>query len=398
MIRKLTAPPRVSRHPYSTRGLSLRILLLGVMLTSLAIALAGGQPVGASSADGREPTSDTTGLADGGPMNGPALSGQTGPAPKGQTKPGPREQTGPGPSEQSRPGTSEQTGPRPSGQTGPASGAPSRAESGRASGSAAASHGGGIVPAASASPSTPSGAAAGAPPDDWHLYHHWTDPSWPDHGQAAGEHFEPGAAAPLPARTGGGGFGWEPPVTATADPRPSTSWTPTPADPTDPTDPTDPAPGTPSGPPTVTAPPPDPPGPGGEPYTPTPSRTADAPLDDPPPYTDGPPSGLDPQDSTDGSASGVLPPPATRDPLQRDPVAAGPDGDDLGLGGTVDDPTPTPTPEPFVTGRATAPLRAAQAQATPAGEYRHTLVYSGLVGLALAAIGLTMVGLRRRGW
>ena len=83
----------------------------------------------------------------------------------------------------------------------------------------------------------------------------------------------------------------------------------------------------------------------------------------------------------------------TGDPLPRDPLAAGPDGEDLGLGETVDQPTPTPTVDTSV-----LPARAGPADTTPAGEYRHTLIYSGVIGLGLAAIGLTMVGLRRRRW
>ncbi|BCB80549.1 hypothetical protein Pflav_069590 [Phytohabitans flavus] len=48
----------------------------------------------------------------------------------------------------------------------------------------------------------------------------------------------------------------------------------------------------------------------------------------------------------------------------------------------------TPTPE----------LATAGQDATPTSEYRRTLIYSGILGLVLAAIGLTMVGVRRRGW
>ncbi len=307
------------------------------MLTSLALAMAGGQPVGASSADGRAPASDSTSLADGGPTGG-----QGGPA-GGERAGGP--------------------------VSGPASdGDPPGSD-------------GGVVPAASASPSYSSGGSAGGPPDDWHHYHHWTDPSWPDPGQATGERIEPDdgwprAGAPLPARTAGG-YSWEPPVTPTIDPSPSTGWTPTPGDPTDPTDP---APGTPTGSATTTAPAPDPAGPDDRPDTPT------------PPDSTGSPGGDGP-DGTNGPGTGAMP---TGDPLPRDPLAAGPD-DDLGLGETVEQPTPTPEPTP-TRDTSVVPARAGTTDTTPAGEYRHTLIYSGMIGLALAAIGLTMVGLRRRRW
>jgi hypothetical protein len=348
MIRKPTAPSRASRHPYSTRGLSLRFLLLGAMLTSLAIAVAGGQPGGASSA-GRERASDSVRLADGGPIGGPGPSGPGGPA-GGESAGG----TGSGPAGDGAPAGSD----------------------------------GGIVPAASASPLFPGGGSAGGPSDDWHLYNHWTDPSWPDPGQATGEQLDPGvepprAGAPLPARTAGG-YSWEPPVTPTTEPSPPTGWTPSPDDPTDP------APGTPTGPPTTTGPVQDPTNPDEEPDSPTPPRTSST----APPGT-GVPPGTSGEDQPDGSQDGV-PSPGTTDPLHRDPVAAGPDDGDLGLGETVDE--PTPTPEPSASGRAPAPLRAAPADPAPAGEYQHTLIYSGMIGLALAAIGLTMVGLRRRRW
>ena len=173
-------------------------------------------------------------------------------------------------------------------------------------------------------------------------------------------------------------------MTPTTELSPSTGWTPTPDDPTDP------APGTPTGPPTTTGPVQDPTAPDEEPDSPTPPGTSS---------TQPPGTGLPPdtsgEDQPDGSQNGA-PSPATTDPPQRDPVAAGPDGEDLGLGETVDEPTPTPTPS--ADGSAAAPLRAAPVDPTPASEYRHTLIYSGVIGLALAAIGLTMVGLRRRRW
>ncbi|WP_345512211.1 hypothetical protein [Phytohabitans houttuyneae] len=342
MTRQPTAPSRAPRHPYSTRGLSLRLLLLGAMLTSLAIAMSGGQPVGAAS-DGREPASDSARLADGGPASAPG--GPTG---------------------------------------GSAAGAGSERDGE-----------GGVVPAASASPLSPTGGSAGGPPDDWHRYNHWTDPSWPDPGQAAGERFDPeaqrpGGAAPLPARTAGG-FGWEQPTTPTTEPTPSTGWTPTPGDPTDP------PPGTPTDAPSTTDPPPDPTTPDEEPETPVPPPTSET-----PPGTSGAPGtpvetpGQGQPDGLDDPRTGALPAPTTTEPWPRDPVAAGPDDEDLGLGETVDE--PTPTPEPSLTGGAAAPLRAQPVNPAPAAEYRETLVYSGLVGLVLAAIGLTMVGLRRRRW
>jgi hypothetical protein len=339
MITEPTAPERASRHPYSTRGLSLRLLLLGAMLTSLAVALTGGQPVGASSTDGRERASDSPVLADGKPADGRGTSGQGGP-----------------------------TGGEPAG--------------GRVGGQASDGAPGEVVPAASAPPGFAGGAAsggsAGGPPDDWHLYHHWADPSWPDPGQATGERLNgrgerPRAGAPLPARTSGG-YSWEPPVTPTTDPTDSTGWTPSPGDPADP------APGTPTGPPTATWPAPDPAEPHEQPGTPA----------SPPSAGDGTAPGAPGQDQQDG-ADGPQP---TGDPLQRDPVAAGPD-DDLGLGDTVDE--PPPTPEPTASEQA-VPVRAAPADTAPASGYQQTLIYSGLVGLTLAAIGLTMVSLRRRRW
>jgi hypothetical protein len=337
MITEPIAPERASRHPYSTRGLSLRLLLLGAMLTSLAVALTGGQPVGASSADGREPAGDSASLADGGPMGGQGPSGApTGGEPAGGTV---------------------------GGQT--SDGAP-----------------GGVVPAASASPisvgDASSGGSAGGPPDDWHLYHHWADPSWPDPGQATGE--RPGAGderprggAPIPARTSGG-YNWDPLGAPTTDAPPSTGWTPTPGDPADP------APGTPTGPPTATWPAPDP----AEPYEQPGTSTS------PPTTGDGAAPGSPGSPGQDGGEG----PQPTGDPHQRDPVAAGPD-DDLGLGETVDE--PTPTPEPTVSAQA-VPVRAQPTDTAPASGYQQTLIYSGLVGLTLAAIGLTMVGLRRRRW
>jgi hypothetical protein len=345
MLTEPTAQPRALRHPYSTRGLSLRLLLLGAMLMSLAIAMASGQPVGASS-DGREGASGSTSLADGEPVGGPA-TGEQG------------------------------TGGRLSGQAG--------------DGPAAASDDG-ILPTVSASPgspgSAPTGGAAGEPPDDWHEYHHWTDPSWPDPGQATGEQDDPGQAderqgggAPLPAHTASA-YGLEPPITPTTEPSPSNGGTPSPGEPGDQPSSTPPVTGS----PTTTGPGPEAAGPDGEPDTPT-----------APGSTDGPP-GSQGQGQPDGAASpqAGAPPTATEDPLQRDPVAAGPSGGDLGLGDTVDE--PSPTPEPGVTGGGSAPLKAAPANATPAGEYQQTLIYSGLIGLALAVTGLAMVGLRRRRW
>ncbi|MDQ7906988.1 hypothetical protein RB614_20970 [Phytohabitans sp. ZYX-F-186] len=221
-----------------------------------------------------------------------------------------------------------------------------------------AAAGGGFVVVASTPKPSPSG-----PPDDWYRYHHWTDPSWPDPSRMTGEPSRPA-----------GGHDWVPPTTPAYEPPPSTGWTATPGDPTDP------APGTPTGSATVTGPP-YPTGSAGETDTPSPPRTAGA-----APKTSSPPSGQH-------SQGGALPEPSTEDPLPRDPVVAGPD-DDLGLGDTVDE----PTPEPSATGRATAPPRAEPVETTPASEYQHTLVYSGAIGLTLAAVGLMMVGLRRRRW
>jgi hypothetical protein len=81
-------------------------------------------------------------------------------------------------------------------------------------------------------------------------------------------------------------------------------------------------------------------------------------------------------------------------------VAAGPDDpdlrDDLGVGDPVDQPSPTPeptdTPDPQPRPRAVAPDMSA------ANDYHQTLIFSGMLGLALAAIGLMMIGLRRRRW
>lgn len=320
MTTEPTARPHASRHPYSTRGLSLRVLLLGAMLTSLAIALAGGQPVGAMSSGGGEPASDSMRLSDGSGAND---------APRGQG-----------------------TGGTLSHQ---ASDGPPTA---------------GVVPAASASPGATSGGWAGGPPDDWHQYHHWTDPSWPDQDEATGGH----GSAPLPARTAGG-YAWDPPSTPPDDPPPPDGWAPTPGDPADP-----PA-GTPTGSPT-TAPAPDPAVPDEGTAAPSPPDTSGSPPDG----TGVPPGHTQPNGA--GPDTGAPPP--------RDPVAAGPDGEDLGLGETVDD--PTPTPEPTATPPAGTPAQVAAGDPTPASKYRHTLIYSGIIGLALAAIGLTMVGLRRRRW
>lgn len=296
-------PQRTPRHTYSARGVGLRVLLLGAMLTSLAVALTGGQRIDAWSIDGREVANDSA--------IGRASDGA------------------------------------PAGSDGPP---------------------GGLAPAASASPSA---GPSGVPPDDWHLYHHWTDPSWPDAGQATGEQpdlgdVRAGGATPIPAGTAGGNHS-EPQATPTIDPTPPAGWTPTPGGPTDP------APGTPTGAPTIT-------GPEEEPGTPT------------PPGGNAVPPGSPGQDGTAGPRPSV----SAGDPLGRDPVAAVPD-DDLGLGETVDEPTPTPEPTAGP-GAGTVPLRVADPDTTPAGEYHQTLIYSGLVGLALAAIGLTMVGLRRRRW
>ena len=81
--------------------------------------------------------------------------------------------------------------------------------------------------------------------------------------------------------------------------------------------------------------------------------------------------------------------------MRRDPLAAGPDDEDLGLGDTVDEPAPTPPP---TTSAVAAPREVAEADTTPASGYHQTLIYSGLIGLALAAVGLMMVGMRRRRW
>jgi hypothetical protein len=84
------------------------------------------------------------------------------------------------------------------------------------------------------------------------------------------------------------------------------------------------------------------------------------------------------------------------DPLRSDPVAGGPEDEDSGLGGTVEE--PTPTPERTASKRAAAPVRAAPTDTTPASGYQKSLIYSGIIGIVLAAIGITMVGLRRRSW
>jgi len=333
MIRKPTAPQGAPRYLYSTRGLSLRILLLGVMLSSLSIALAGGQPVGASP-DERDPGGDSARLAS-------------------DTEPGEQGKGG-----QAAPPDAEQGG-------------------GTLSDQASDDSSGESVPAASPSANSPTGGSAGAPPDDWHIYNHWTDPSWPDPDEGW-----PGGRAPLPARSTGG-FGWEPQTTPPVDPTPSTGWTQTPVDPADP------APGTPTDAPTATRPAPDP----AEPDPPLPNQQTDDPT--PPLNTDAPPEHQPGSRNDDEPRIGAQPQPATTDPLQREPVAAGPDDEDLGLGEIVDE--PTPTPEPAAMSEQSIPLRA-QPTNPAANEYHQTLVYSGLVGLALAAIGLTMVGLRRRRW
>lgn len=204
------------------------------------------------------------------------------------------------------------------------------------------------------------GSSDASEPPDWHHYHHWTDPSWPHPDQPDDQ--DP-AGVPWPAPTSEG-HGWTPPITPPGLPHPpvlSPTTTPPTADPTETPDPGS------SDPPSGASP-----GlPGAEP-------------DWPQPGAQGPPAPAGTE-------------PAGKSP-DRDPVAAGPDdpdlGDDLGLGDPVDQPSPGPTgttdPQP--------PPQAVAPEPHVADDYHLTLIFSGILGLLLALIGLAMVTLRRRRW
>jgi hypothetical protein len=216
------------------------------------------------------------------------------------------------------------------------------------------------VVASSPDPRDPAGSSATGyqasgsdPSGDWHRYHHWTDPTWPDPDQLAGTPTpEP---TPRPERSG---YGWtspRPPLTLP----PSSDWFP----------PTESYP-------TLTS-------------TPT-MATTSTPVR--PPSTEDEP-GQEP------------------DRVNRDPVAAAPDdqapSQQLDLGDPVEQPSPSPRPTVTATNStpdaptgSVAPIaaRPVRADTAPTSGAQHTLVYSGMLGLALALIGLTMVGLRRRKW
>ncbi|WP_173077846.1 hypothetical protein [Phytohabitans rumicis] len=223
--------------------------------------------------------------------------------------------------------------------------------------------------------SGPGQAPAGDPQQssDWHLYHHWTDPSWLDPGQLSGRPTT-GTPTPTPEPERSGGYGWPPPPPPLTPPS-SGSWFP----------PTESYPPTTS--PTA---------------TPTPSLTSTPSTMSPDAETSTPTPA-----ATTGGRQGPKP-----DQANREPVAANPDDQapsrELGLGDPVDQPSvspsPSPTPRPTVTaptaGTPDEPLAVlpVRANTEPTSAAQHTLVYSGMLGLALAVIGLTMVGLRRRRW
>jgi hypothetical protein len=65
----------------------------------------------------------------------------------------------------------------------------------------------------------------------------------------------------------------------------------------------------------------------------------------------------------------------------------------------VDPTTPAARPVTPVVTPIAAPVRAAEEEDVGSSTtYRRSLMLSGLAGLALAATGLTMVGMRRRRW
>jgi hypothetical protein len=125
---------------------------------------------------------------------------------------------------------------------------------------------------------------------------------------------------------------------------------------------------------------------GGAPASPGESDMPPASTGVPPPT-----SGEDRPDGSTGLRTGN-PSPSTVDHSRREPVA----DDELRPGESVEE--PTPVPEPSASGRAVAPLRPTPQDAEPAGAYQDTLVYSGVAGLVIAAVGLTVVGVRRRRW
>jgi hypothetical protein len=286
-----------TRHPsLSAYGLRMRILLVGAALTAVALGLAGAQPVAASSPDPRGPSAIAAPVA--GP--GARADGDTWSSGSGALSDGPPGASSDGPS--------------------------------------------------GASSDGPSGAEGSS---DWHLYNHWTDPSWPLPDQLRGH--EPGGA-PWPTSTSG--YGWTPPVLPPGLP------------------PTAPPTGLPTAPPTGLPP------------------SASSPSADPPSadVAETPEPGAAPNVPRPGAPGSPAP---TGEPGARDPVAAGPQDPDLGLGDPVDPPSPTPLPAtttPVPPGQATPPILNA------ASDYQRTLIFSGALGLALAAIGFAMISVRRRRW
>lgn len=196
---------------------------------------------------------------------------------------------------------------------------------------------------------SPSGRGTGGPNPDWHLYHRWMDPAWP------GAEGAPRADGPPPAYT------W-PPV---PDPWPTPLDTSAPA-PGGP--PFGEAPGVPPGAPPRDAPHPNPTGSG----------------------QDTSPPGGEPDP---GTAQTPTPAPS------REPVVAGPGTPTLGLGDPVTDPPSTASAMPTApTPPGSNQNRVLDRDASDTDGYRRSLIYSGLLGLALAVVGITMVTKRRRRW
>lgn len=188
---------------------------------------------------------------------------------------------------------------------------------------------------------------------NWHSYHHRVAPAWPEvRPQSDG-----GPDAP---RSPAAPSGYPGPLSS---PIPLPGW---------------PAPiGVPSGAPT------------GIPHGDMPGNgppSGRLPDDDAPPAD---PPGADPADAEPLPGSGGRP---TGTP-SRDPVAAGPGTPTLGLGDPVDDPLPNPGAT-----RPDKPSQALDRDARASEGYRRSLIYSGLLGLILAIIGLTIVVRHRRRW
>ncbi|MEJ3742305.1 hypothetical protein WEI85_03280 [Actinomycetes bacterium KLBMP 9797] len=202
-----------------------------------------------------------------------------------------------------------------------------------------------VVDSVASADGGPSGAAS------WQFYHHRDDPAWPK----AQRRSDGGPATTPPPAGTPSGYPWPPP----AEPwpfNPHAPWS---------------ARHPPGGPPSVGVP-------LGAPNGDTPSSpSGNTPGDDTP--------GEDPLAGGPGGDPVATP--------SREPVAGGPGTPPLGLGDPVDDPSLAPSPT-----SPGAPPQALDRDGSASPGYRRSLLYSGLLGLILAIIGLTIVMRHRRHW